>query len=80
MLNNLPHGLGGATELIGAGRLMDATAAIQRMLCGLATAPGAADVKARHARTPPTIDGFAEHVETPTARRRASARGTFWAR
>jgi poly(hydroxyalkanoate) depolymerase family esterase len=67
MFNKLPHGLGGATELIGAGRLMDATAAIQRMLGGLAPAPDAADLKARHA--PPTIDGFAEPVGTPTARR-----------
>lgn len=67
MFNNLPHGLGGAAELVGAGRLMDATAAIQRMLGGLAPTPGAADLKAR--RAPPTIDEFAEPVGTPTARR-----------
>jgi hypothetical protein len=35
MFNKLPRGLGGATDLIGAGRLMDATAAIQRMLARL---------------------------------------------
>lgn len=67
MFNNLPHGLGGAAELVGAGRLMDATAAIQRMLGGLAPAPGAADLKARGAA--PTIDGFAEPIGMPTARR-----------
>ncbi len=64
MFNNLPHNLGGAAELVGAGRLMDATAAIQRMLGGLTPAHEAADVKAR--RAPPTIDGFAEPVGTPT--------------
>lgn len=65
MLDKLPHGLASATEFVGAGRLMDATAAIQRMLGGLAPAPQAADPKARHA--PPTIDGFAERVEAPAA-------------
>ena len=67
MLNSLSHGLGGAAELIGAGRLMDATAAIQRALGGLVPAAGAADVNAR--RAPPTIDGFAEPLGAPTARR-----------
>ena len=67
MFNKLPHDLGGATALIGAGRLMDATTAIQRVLGGLAAAPNAPDLKAR--QTPPTIDGSAEPVGTPTARR-----------
>ena len=71
MHNNFTHSLGGATELIGARRLMDATAVIQRMLGGLASAPDAADLKAGHSprNMPPTIDGSAEHVGTPTARR-----------
>lgn len=66
MFNKFSRGLGGATELIGAGRLMDATAAIQQMLGGLAPAPDSADLKARH--TPPTIDGFAEPADMPAAR------------
>jgi poly(hydroxyalkanoate) depolymerase family esterase len=66
MFNKLPHGLGEVTELIGAGRLMDATAAIQRMLGGLTSAPDAAQPKPR--RTPPTIDGFAEPMGPQVAR------------
>src|SRR5690242_2761137 len=65
MLNNLPHGLGDAVKLVGAGRLKDATAAIQRALGGLAPAPGAIHAKAHW--VPPTIDGFAERLGTPKA-------------
>lgn len=67
MFNPLPPGLGGATELVRAGRLMDATVAIQQALGGLAPAPHAPDRKTRD--TPPTINGFAEPAEVPTARR-----------
>lgn len=66
MFKNLQEGLGGAAELIAAGRLMDATAAIQRALGGAAAAPETANVKAR--RAPPTIDGLAEPRGAPTGR------------
>ncbi len=67
MFSNRRNGLGGVTDLIGNGRLMDATAAIQRMLGGLAPADGDLDPKRGH--TAPTIDGEAEPVAAPTAQR-----------
>lgn len=67
MFNKLPHGLGGATKLIGVDRLTEATAAVQQMLGRLVPARDAAAPKARHA--PPTIDGFAEPGGRSTPRR-----------
>lgn len=67
MFSNLPNGLGGITDLVGSGRLMDATAAIQRALGGLAPADDCAEPK--RGRTPPTIDGVSEPVGAPAARR-----------
>ena len=67
MLNKLPNGLSGAVKLIGAGRLTDATAAIQRLLGGVAQVPDGADLKTRGA--PLTINGLAEPVGTRTSRR-----------
>ncbi len=63
MKHILPHGLLEATRLTTAGRLTDATAALQRMLAGQ-TAPDSADAQPR--RGPATIDGTAEAVETAT--------------
>jgi poly(hydroxyalkanoate) depolymerase family esterase len=59
-----------ATRLTGTGRLMEATAAIQRMLGGNAPIGGAGAFKAE----PPTIDGVAERVSDP---RRAMLPGGF---
>ena len=61
MKHILPRGLLEATRLTTAGRLTDATAALQRMLGGRA-APDSAD--AQTGRGPATIDGTAETVET----------------
>ncbi len=62
MIDNLPNRLGGAIELIGAGRLTDATVAIQRMLGGLAEGSGAIDLQSGH--EPPFLDGVAERINT----------------
>ncbi len=64
MLNALADGLREATKLTGAGRLMDATAAIQRLLRGQVQplrdpAHGTCE--------PPAIDGQAERVNSPAA-------------
>lgn len=67
MLSNLLNRLSGVTDLISTGRLMDATAAIQRTLGGLAPADDDLDRKREH--TAPTIDGVAEPVGAPTAQR-----------
>ena len=66
MFDNLPTGLGEATKLIGAGHLMEATAAIQRALGGLADKSAAADLPS--GQQPPTIDGVAEQMGTPSAK------------
>ncbi len=66
----LPPGLIEATRLTKAGRLGDATAAIQRMLNGTAT-PDSAKPQVR--RGPPTIDGQAE---APGATKAKPARET----
>ena len=78
MFNNLPNGLGGATELVAAGRLMDATAAIQRMLGGLAQPTATSELRGE--REPPTIDGVAERSGTgadKTASRRPERSQAF---
>ena len=59
MTETLHEGVLAATRLTNAGRLVEATAALQRMLGG--AAPGAI-LAAR--RGPPTIDGVAEPAET----------------
>ena len=64
MFDNLPTGLGEATKLIGAGHLMEATAAIQRALGGMAVKSAAADLP--RGKQPPTIDGVAECAGTPS--------------
>lgn len=61
----LPRELIEATRLTNAGQLMEATAALQRMLGGQA-APGGVDPQARQG--PPTIDGVAEPLGTAEAR------------
>jgi poly(hydroxyalkanoate) depolymerase family esterase len=65
MLDNLPPGLRKATQLTGAGRLMEATAAIQRMLGGQTQTPSAENPK--NGSEPFTIDGVAERVEPVSA-------------
>ncbi|MBV8397154.1 MAG: esterase, partial [Acetobacteraceae bacterium] len=67
MFENLQHGLGGAAKLIASGRLMDATAVIQRALGGSAAASEIANMNAR--RPAPIIDGLADAREAPTGRR-----------
>jgi len=69
----LPPALLEATRLTKAGRLTDATAAIQRLLSGGAT-PDRAKPQAR--RSPPTIDGQAEApgAAKPTPPRNAGAK------
>ncbi len=66
MFDNLPTGLGGAAKLVGAGHLMEATAAIQRARGGLADKSAAADLP--RGKQPPTIDGVAERAGTPSAK------------
>jgi len=70
MKHILPSGLIEAARLTKAGRLAEATAAIQGMLAGQA-APGDASPQAQ--RGPPTIDGTAEIAETEPARTPAPA-------
>ena len=65
MLDNLPLGLRKATHLTGAGRLMEATAAIQRMLGSQTATPSAENPK--NSSEPFTIDGVAERVEPVNA-------------
>ncbi len=69
MLDMMNQGLREATQLTGSGRLMEATAAIQRMLKGAPASypvpgpvPGPAPTSppVRGRREPPTIDGYAE--------------------
>ena len=60
MFDNLPIGFHNATRLTGAGRLMEATAAIQRMLGGQMEMPSAENPK--NGSEPCTIDGMAERV------------------
>ena len=62
MLDTSSKGLLEATKLTGAGRLMEATALIQRMLGGLPGAPPTARAQPG-SRMPPTIDGVAERVD-----------------
>ena len=65
MLDMLNERLREATQLTGTGRLMEATAAIQRMLKGdHAPAP----TPSRGRREPPTIDGHAEPAGNADAR------------
>jgi poly(hydroxyalkanoate) depolymerase family esterase len=64
MFDNLPTGLGETTKLIGAGHLMEATAAIQRALGGLPDKSAAADLP--RGQQPPTLDGVAERPSTPS--------------
>jgi poly(hydroxyalkanoate) depolymerase family esterase len=61
MFETRPRGLREALGLIGAGRLMEATAAIQRNLGGQAEAPAA--TQNRSASAPPIIDGTADWVD-----------------
>jgi poly(hydroxyalkanoate) depolymerase family esterase len=65
MKNILSSGLLEATRLTKAGRLTEATAAMQRMLGGQ-VAPGGTNAQAR--RGPPTIDGVVEGVGAVKAR------------
>ena len=65
MKNILPKDVLEATRLTNAGRLTEATAALQRLLGGHA-APGSADAQAR--RGPPTIEGVAETAGTAQAK------------
>lgn len=60
MFDNLPIGFHKATRLTGARRLMEATAAIQRMLGGQMEMPSAENPK--NGSEPFTIDGMAERV------------------
>jgi poly(hydroxyalkanoate) depolymerase family esterase len=66
MFDNLPVGLREATLLTGAGRLMEATDPIQRMLGSHTEASPAVNPKS--GREPVTIDGVAERVEPADAR------------
>ncbi|WP_158747166.1 PHB depolymerase family esterase [Acidisphaera sp. L21] len=61
-MNMSPNAMRGATRLTGAGRLMEATAAIQRMLGGNATASASTSREVGM-----TIEGTAEHVDEPNA-------------
>jgi poly(hydroxyalkanoate) depolymerase family esterase len=65
MKNTLPNDLLEATRLTNAGRLTEATAALQRMLGGQ-VAPGSTNSQAR--RGPATIDGVAETAGTAEAK------------
>jgi poly(hydroxyalkanoate) depolymerase family esterase len=67
MFETLPHGLREASRLTGAGRLLEATAAIQRMLGAQTPALSSATRQPEH--VPPTIDGTAGWVDGPTASR-----------
>jgi poly(hydroxyalkanoate) depolymerase family esterase len=70
MTNILNANLLEATRLTSAGRLTEATAALQRMLGGGQAAPRPAPATATSAarRSPPTIDGVAEPAETVQAK------------
>src|SRR4051812_49232286 len=62
MTNTLTANLLEATRLTNAGRLTEATAALQRMLGGCHTVPGMASATTTSAArgAPPTLDGVAE--------------------
>ena len=71
MFDMLTDGLREATNLTASGRLMEATAAIQRALKGgarPAPTPAPAPAPSRGRQVPPTIDGYAERVGTAEAR------------
>jgi poly(hydroxyalkanoate) depolymerase family esterase len=70
MTNILNADLLEATRLTSAGRLTEATAALQRMLGGGHAAPGVMSTTAASAarRGPPTLDGVAERAETMQAK------------
>jgi poly(hydroxyalkanoate) depolymerase family esterase len=62
MFDNLPNGLRKTGHLPVTGRLMEATAAIQRMLGGNMKTPPTVNAEGGH--EPPIIDGLAERMET----------------
>jgi poly(hydroxyalkanoate) depolymerase family esterase len=62
MFDNLPNILRKASRLPVTGRLMEATAAIQRMLGGNTEMPPTVSLQGGH--EPPIIDGLAERMET----------------
>jgi poly(hydroxyalkanoate) depolymerase family esterase len=66
MFDNLPNGLRKASRLPVTGRLMEATAAIQRLLGGNMATPPTANSQRGH--EPPIIDGLAERMETVKTR------------
>jgi len=70
MTNILNADLLEATRLTSAGRLTEATAALQRMLGGGQATPGVMPATATSAarRGPPTLDGVAELAETVQAK------------